>query len=58
MSPLYQPLEPALLLRDAFFNPDVLYGVGFNVEMLKLNNVFVNEYITTFNKLVDLGPND
>ncbi|VVC36103.1 Hypothetical protein CINCED_3A021410 [Cinara cedri] len=25
MSPTYQPLEPALLLRENFFNPDVIY---------------------------------
>lgn len=25
MSPSYHPLEPALLLRDVFFNPDVIY---------------------------------
>lgn len=28
MSPTYQPLEPALLLRDVFFNPDVIYRVS------------------------------
>lgn len=28
MSPTYQPLEPALLLRDVFFNPDVIYKVS------------------------------
>lgn len=32
MSPTYQPVEPALLLRDVFFNPDVIYKVFFSFK--------------------------
>lgn len=41
MSASYQPLEPSILLRDTFFNPDVIYQVStLNITICRYIGVF------------------
>ncbi|XP_050420959.1 heme peroxidase 2 [Adelges cooleyi] len=35
MSPTYQPIEPAILLRDVFFNPDIIFRDQMTDEIVR-----------------------
>jgi len=57
MSPSYHPLEPALLLRDVFFNPDVIYRVSFSFQLCTYRLLIFILFIIILLVIVILGSN-
>lgn len=48
LSPTYQVVDPPILLRDGFFNPDMIYQVLNIANPLLSNDVVILQRVPTF----------